>query len=55
MYYLECQCRFRNTWTELEGYGPFASLPLAIQTARALTIQKRSAVRVIDDNGNVWT
>ena len=55
MYYLECQCKFRDRWNELEGYAPFASLAFAIQTARMLTMQRRSAVRVVDDFGNVWT
>lgn len=54
MYYLECQCRFRNVWNEIENTGPFSNLQQAMWAARAQALTRRTAVRVVDDQGNNW-
>ena len=55
MFYLECQCRFRNVWNEVEGVQPFADLAQAVWAARQIAFQRRTAVRGVDDQGNlVW-
>jgi hypothetical protein len=55
MFYLECQCRFRYTWSEVEGVPPYADLNQAIWAARQIMQQRRTAVRIVDDVGNlVW-
>lgn len=55
MFYLECQCRTRYTWSEVDGVPPFANLNQAIWAARQIMQQRRTAVRIVDDVGNlVW-
>jgi hypothetical protein len=55
MFYLECQCQFRNVWNEVEGVSPYADLNTAIWAARQIAFQRRTAVRIVDDAGNlVW-
>jgi hypothetical protein len=53
MYYLECQCRFRNVWNEIEGIGAFANFGTAIQVAAYQARARRAPVRIIDDSGQV--
>jgi len=55
MYYLECQCRFRNVWNEIEGLPPFQDLLSAITWARSEWASRRSPVRVVDSYGRqMW-
>lgn len=55
MFYLECQCRYRYTWSEVEGVPPYADLNTAIWAARNIAQRRRTAVRIVDDAGNlVW-
>jgi hypothetical protein len=55
MFYLECQCRFAHTWSEVEGVPPYVNLDQAIWAARQIMQQRRTAVRIVDDAGNlVW-
>ena len=53
MYYLECQCKVRNVWNEVEGMRPFADLGQAVWAARQVAMRRKTAVRVVDDFGNV--
>jgi len=53
MYYLECQCTFRNVWNEIDGLGPVYFLADAIRIAYFQSQQRRTPVRVVDDAGQV--
>lgn len=55
MYWIECQCKFRNAWNEVEGLHPFANLFQAISTAQRIGTQRRTPTRIVDDAGRiVW-
>jgi hypothetical protein len=54
MFYLECQCKFRHVWNEIDNVGPFQNLDQATWAARQQVLNRRTAVRVTDDQGNVW-
>jgi len=54
MYWVECQCKFRGTWTEVDGIQqPYDSVEQAIYAARVIRANRRSPTRVIDYLGNV--
>jgi hypothetical protein len=53
MYYLECQCKFRNVWNEIEGLHPYGRFQDAIYAANFFTSTRRTPVRVVDDSGQV--
>jgi hypothetical protein len=53
MFYLECQCKFRNVWNEIEGLHPFHTLADAIRSATFQQQQRRTQVRVVNDAGQV--
>ena len=53
MFYLECQCKFRNVWNELEGMPPIGTFAAAIQVAVYQSRIRRTPVRVVDDSGQV--
>lgn len=54
MFTLYCLCKFRNRFTELEPAQEFANVQSAIWAARNVAMQKRTAVRVVDEQGNTW-
>lgn len=53
MFYLQCQCRFTNQWDDMENVPPFSDLNAAHWAARNVAMQKRTAVRVVDNAGKV--
>jgi hypothetical protein len=53
MFYIECQCRFRGVWNEVDNMPPVAGIHQALQLAAAISQQRRTPVRVVDDLGNV--
>ena len=55
MYSLECLCKFRDRWTEVEGIPAQFDLGTAVVLAQQIAAQRNSPVRVVDDWGNqVW-
>ncbi len=53
MFYLECQCKFRNVWNEVENLAPYPDLRSAVAAAVRISIQRRTPVRIVDDYGQV--
>jgi hypothetical protein len=53
MFYLECQCRLRNVWNEIEGMQPFFAFGDAIRAAYFQAQQRKTQVRITDDSGQV--
>jgi hypothetical protein len=55
MYYLECQCKYRNVWNEVDGVAPMWDFNQAVSWARIISNQRRTPTRVVDDQGaQVW-
>lgn len=54
MFSLYCLCKFRNRFTELEPVQEFSNVQSAIWAARNVAMQKRTSVRVVDEQGTTW-
>ncbi len=51
MFSLYCLCQFRNRFTELEPPQEYVNIQDAIWAARAVAMNKRVPVRVVDEQG----
>jgi len=53
MYTLECLCKFRDQFNEIEGLPPFENYRAAMVRAIYEANQRRTKVRIVDDYGAV--
>lgn len=53
MFYLECLCKFRDAWSEVEGAPVYEDYQAALSAARVIAANRRTRVRALDEYGQV--
>jgi hypothetical protein len=52
---IECLCKFRDRWTEVEGVPAQFDFPTAVVIAQQIAQQRNGPTRVVNDWGEqVW-